>query len=153
MFENSRSQIVFRTDIFRKLTLGAPIQPSTDSADCTPAVVVFEVPSVLDVESGKQQIKETMKSTTGKWYYGRWTFRKHDDLGGERRTSYEKQQKENTYPLQRGENSTKLCPTAGLVNAATGTVVMRRNATCRRIYIALNTNSSHPVISNTIGQL
>ena len=55
--------------------------------------------------------------------------------------------------LQRGENSTQLCPTASLVNAATGTVLMRRNATCRRIYIALNTNSSHPVISNTIGQL
>ena len=55
--------------------------------------------------------------------------------------------------LQRGENSTQLCPTASLVNAATGTVLMRRNATCRRIYIALNTNSSHPVTSNTIGQL
>ena len=39
------------------------------------------------------------------------------------------------------------------MNAGTGTVLMRRNATCRRIYIALNTNSSHPVISNTIGQL
>ena len=26
--ENSRSQIVFRTDIFRRLTLGAPIQLS-----------------------------------------------------------------------------------------------------------------------------
>ena len=38
-------------DVFRKLTLGAPIQTSTDSADCTPAVVVFEVPSVLDVDS------------------------------------------------------------------------------------------------------
>ena len=25
MFDNSRSQIVFRTDIFRKLTLGAPV--------------------------------------------------------------------------------------------------------------------------------
>ena len=24
--ENSRSQIVFRTDLFRKLTLGAPVQ-------------------------------------------------------------------------------------------------------------------------------
>ena len=39
------------------------------------------------------------------------------------------------------------------MNAATGTVLMRRNATCRRIYIALNTNRSHPVTSNTIGQL
>ena len=29
---------------------------STDSAYCTPAVVVFEVPSLLDVKSGKQQI-------------------------------------------------------------------------------------------------
>ena len=55
--------------------------------------------------------------------------------------------------LQRGENSTQLCPTASLVNAATVTVLMRRNAMCRRIYVALNTNSSHPVISNTIGQL
>ena len=27
------------------------------------------------------------------------------------------------------------------MNAATGTVVMRRNATCRRIYIARNTNT------------
>ena len=28
-FENSRSQIVFRTDIFRKLTLGAPVLCTT----------------------------------------------------------------------------------------------------------------------------
>ena len=32
MFQNSRSQIVFRTDIFRKLTLGAPVSLMTRNA-------------------------------------------------------------------------------------------------------------------------
>ena len=37
--ENSTSQIVFRTNIFRKLTLGAPALPYTDESEASSKLV------------------------------------------------------------------------------------------------------------------
>ena len=45
--ENSRSQIVFRIDIFRKLTLGAPENTLSTSARAIPFAAIMSVSSVF----------------------------------------------------------------------------------------------------------
>ena len=58
-FENSRSRFVFRTDIFRKLTLGAP-EDIPDKNLCSQATVQNAVKRMLIKLSAKRNVKQLM---------------------------------------------------------------------------------------------
>ena len=75
--------------------------------------------------------------------------KKHKE--NERKERGKGEEKDNSATIQQGENSSlqSYVLWAWLVHVATGTVLMRRNSTCRHIYIVLKTNCSHHVISYT----
>ena len=75
-------------------------------------------------------------------------FRELDDFEGERRTSYENNKSKT---LQQGENSTKL--RSKRLTSKCGNWNFTNPKKRERIYIALNTYNSHPVICKTIKQL
>ena len=79
------------------------------------------------------EIKETIKPTTNKWYYDRWMFRELDDLAGKRWTSYENNESEARTHSSEGRTQKGYVLCAWQVNVATGTVQMQRSATCKRI--------------------